>query len=614
MPQDNLPPLRVREADGSPNVIPVFDMIMSNNLTVQNRGGGIVAISATTGAGGGGSGASTANTYVVTDFTSDLNSEFRLVQSGNSITINTASNLIIINAVTGSIVSPGGSTDQFQYNSGSVFAGASGLTYIAGSISSLESHRFIGRANTGTLLMNRIELGAGQFVLEDSGNETFLLKSIGGALTLHASNQVMMSFEELNNGGFIGLRRNASNAAGLELWGSTETNATIVLYDTGGKHTNIRVPPMTETIIEFIFPTSQGAIGTVLANKGAGNLHWAASGGGGSSTVYAATGNDYVVMNLAGDLTNEYRLVQSGNSISVTTATGLITINASTGDLSVKQNTITYPLGVNSGGTGRIVAGSASSLVGINSAGLVYDFFYLKASDNITIVRVGTNVLISANTGAAGGSGTVNTGSANYLTFYKAADTNVYPSAIGTSTGSNLAPFNIQYLITDPSSNSGDLWLLASSASVFLRANSSGTTFNIGNFPVAANVTFMAQTSASWTNMPSADTEFMGNAQFRNLFHVANITSVNLSATTTVVGTANSYFTLKWSTNNGTTFDYVGNTGSSPATNIGTVGMRTSGWTRISTDMVGEVILAVFGSGGDGAIDPSFGNVSALFR
>lgn len=56
---------------------------------------------ANTGTGAGGSGASTANTYIVTDFTTDLSNEFRLVQSGNSITISTAGNLITINATTG---------------------------------------------------------------------------------------------------------------------------------------------------------------------------------------------------------------------------------------------------------------------------------------------------------------------------------------------------------------------------------------------------------------------------------------------------------------------------------------------------------------------------------
>ena len=131
MPQDNLPPLRIREADGSPNVIPVFDVILSNNLTLQNNGGGIVTISATTGAGGSSViYAATGNTYIVTDLASDLTNEFRLVQSGNSITISTAGNLIIINASTGNgSTNPAGGDGAFQVNSQGAFYGNSSDLY-----------------------------------------------------------------------------------------------------------------------------------------------------------------------------------------------------------------------------------------------------------------------------------------------------------------------------------------------------------------------------------------------------------------------------------------------------------------------------------------------------
>ena len=46
-----LPPLRVREQDGSPNVIPVFTIVVSNG-TVVNQGGGTITIGMGTGAAG----------------------------------------------------------------------------------------------------------------------------------------------------------------------------------------------------------------------------------------------------------------------------------------------------------------------------------------------------------------------------------------------------------------------------------------------------------------------------------------------------------------------------------------------------------------------------------
>jgi len=157
-----------------------------------------------------------------------------------------------------------------------------------------------------------------------------------------------------------------------------------------------------------------GALGQILTTSGGvtGDIAWVNSSAG-SSVVYAATGNAYIVTDLAGDLTGEFRLVQSGNSITVTTAAGLITINATTGDLSGKQNTITYPLGINSGGTGLSSVLSATNLIGFSSSDITkLDSYRLAASDNMTIIRVGTAYLFSATTGAGGsgsGASTANT-------------------------------------------------------------------------------------------------------------------------------------------------------------------------------------------------------------
>ena len=126
-----------------------------------------------------------------------------------------------------------------------------------------------------------------------------------------------------------------------------------------------------------------------------------------SLPAYAGTGNKYVVTDLAGDLTAELRLVQSGNSITIDTSGNLIIINAATGNLSTKQDLITYPLGINSGGTG-ITSGSATTLIGFNSSGASsFDTYRLAASDNITILRVGTAFFFSANTGTGASTGGV---------------------------------------------------------------------------------------------------------------------------------------------------------------------------------------------------------------
>lgn len=115
--------------------------------------------------------------------------------------------------------------------------------------------------------------------------------------------------------------------------------------------------------------------------------------------TYAGTGNKYIMADTAADTVSAFRLIQSGASITISTANNNIIISAATGNLSTKQDVITYPLGINSGGSGIAVAGSATSLVGINSSGSVYDYYNFVASNNMIVNRVGTTFFLEATTG-----------------------------------------------------------------------------------------------------------------------------------------------------------------------------------------------------------------------
>lgn len=413
----------------------------------------------------------TGNKFIMTDTGADTVSSFRLVQSGNSITVTTANNKIIINALTGNL---SGKQDSIAFPL-SIGSGGTGKTT---------------SGNYAALL--GVSDGLQYFAIQASDNVTIV-------------------------------------NAGTSIFISATTNA------------------------------------------------------GGSGVVYAATGNKYVVMDLAGDLTGEFRLVQSGNSISITTATGLITINAVTGNLSTKQDTITYPLGINSGGTGLSSVLSATNLIGFNSSDTTkMDSYRLVGSDNVTIVRVGTGyffsantgtgastsgiiyaptggfyvawsadnllasekvltasnnitittdataIYISANTGAGGsgsgastantyvvtdftsdlssefrlvqsgnsitintagnliiinavtggGSGTIQTGSAHHLAFYPSAGTTVSGSLIRINTGSGVASFNLSILTSAAASSAnGDVWFQSSSNKVYLFTRSNNANY-----------------------------------------------------------------------------------------------------------------------------------------
>ena len=183
------------------------------------------------------------------------------------------------------------------------------------------------------------------------------------------------------------------------VWLSATTGSPIAYAPSGGFY----LTAQTNSVLtnELLFTASDNI---VITTNSTTMFISAITNAGGSSVVYAATGNQYVVMSLAGDLTNEYRLVQSGNSITMTTGANTITINATTQNITGKQDSITFPLIVTSGGTGRAVAGSATTIIGMNSAGIVYDFYNIVGSDNATVVRSGTGYFISANTGTGAAS------------------------------------------------------------------------------------------------------------------------------------------------------------------------------------------------------------------
>ena len=289
---ESLPPLKVTKV-GQADAIPVYTVELSNNLSFVRKGAVGIVISATTGSAGGDPAvyAATGNNYVVMNLAADLTAEHRLVQSGNSITITTAAGLVTINATTGDL-----STKQDT------------ITYPLG-------------VNSG-----------------GTGQTNFLTYSI------------------LYGSGTFNVQTMPVLGSGWLVVGSSTTSRPITLAV--GSH---------------------GQMLTVDTSV-AGALVWANTLGGAAGAVYAATGNDYVVMNLAGDLTSEYRLVQSGNSITIDTTGNLIIINASTG-----------------GGSGAVYAATGNSYVVMNlAADLTAEHRLVQSGNSITISTAAGLIIINA--------------------------------------------------------------------------------------------------------------------------------------------------------------------------------------------------------------------------
>lgn len=97
MPDPSIPPpLRVREADGSPNLIPVYELIISGaTLTRQGATGARLLIDS----GAGATGAPTGGEYVAYAANADLTAE-RVLTAGSSVTIRTDASNIYVSAIT----------------------------------------------------------------------------------------------------------------------------------------------------------------------------------------------------------------------------------------------------------------------------------------------------------------------------------------------------------------------------------------------------------------------------------------------------------------------------------------------------------------------------------
>lgn len=124
------PPLRVREADSDPNVIPVFELVLSNNLSAVKGGPGVVTLSATTGASGGAVYAATANQYLTMAAAGDLTAE-RILQAGTGLTLfdlgaNNSAGFAMIVPVS---VTSGGTGASTAFPTGSIVVSSAAGTY-----------------------------------------------------------------------------------------------------------------------------------------------------------------------------------------------------------------------------------------------------------------------------------------------------------------------------------------------------------------------------------------------------------------------------------------------------------------------------------------------------
>lgn len=125
--------------------------------------------------------------------------------------------------------------------------------------------------------------------------------------------------------------------------------------------------------------------------------------------------------------------------------------------------------------------------------------------------------------------------------------------------------------------------------------------------PLAITLSGAQQT---WTDMPSAATEFLGLRNSRAWVNASQYRFARISAQVTTAGAAGSKLRLYYKTSDGTfgTFSTAGTTDIEiPIDATGTV---KSAWIALATGAKADVIFTVGGVSGDGAADPVIGNIT----
>jgi len=253
----------------------------------------------------------------------------------------------------------------------------------------------------------------------------------------------------------------------------------------------------------FISATTNAGGGSGTVNAGsAGNLAFYPSAGTTVDDLLIGSASTVVAVNSSG-ASHQYFLLRASDNMTVFYSGTAYSFSATTNNMSLKQDSITFPLIVGSGGTGQttltnrgILIGSGTTavqvLTALNSGELVVGSSTIVAPQILPMSAGSQGFVLTVNTASRFGlswvssgdlgvaSGTVNAGSQNYLTFYPSAGTTVDDTTVSISTGGGVAPFNVFILTSNAASGaSGDIWFQSSNGSIYLRFNSSSTIYSV---------------------------------------------------------------------------------------------------------------------------------------
>jgi hypothetical protein len=112
--------------------------------------------------------------------------------------------------------------------------------------------------------------------------------------------------------------------------------------------------------------------------------------------------------------------------------------------------------------------------------------------------------------------------------------------------------------------------------------------------------------------MPAALTEFMNSTRYRTMYDLTQATQARVVVMVLTAGAANAAVCVQYSTNQ-TAWNYLDG-GTDPCATINATGVRVSAWVNLAAAAKADVYLRVVGRNGNGALGPSFGQVSLQLK
>lgn len=124
-------------------------------------------------------------------------------------------------------------------------------------------------------------------------------------------------------------------------------------------------------------------------------------------------------------------------------------------------------------------------------------------------------------------------------------------------------------------------------------------------------VPFVSAAPATWTLMPSALTEFLGGVLYRNVAGLSGFVRFRVSGHVLVAGATNAVIRLRYSTNAGGAWSNCGTSSSDmPLVSTGAV---FGAWEDLAVGARADVVIAPWGSSGNGVLSPVLGSLVAEF-